>query len=151
VIITILAMALAVAGDDIEADATAPELQAGLPPATQVDIAGEQWAALHPDLYRWHLARSVYADELAGDRRRYRDLVAVGAVELQACQVELGAERKVMAACQRRVAEWNSYADEVERRGRMAGTRDGLLVAGGVAAGFGLGVLIKGMVGFVQR
>lgn len=134
VITALLVAAPAVAGDELE-DATAPELPAGLPAAVQVEVAGEQWAALHPGLYRWHLARSVYADELEADRGRYRDLVAVAALEHRALELELGAERQVGEACRRRVAAWHDYADDVDRRHRREWARDALLVTGGVLLG----------------
>lgn len=108
-----------------------PVLPEGTPDPVPVEVDGETWVALHPDLLRYRVARSAYADQLAVELRRSEGLRHAGDLELSACRVRLDAERSVSDAWAQRVEEYERYADRVERRERRQGLRDGLLVAGG--------------------
>lgn len=122
--IALLALALA---------ADPPELPEGTPDPRPVQVDGETWAALHPDLLRYRVARSAYATQLEADLRRSEGLRQAGDLELSACRMRLDAERSVSDAWARRVEEWERYAQAVERRERRQGVRDAVLVLGGAA------------------
>lgn len=123
--IVVLAVALAGAAEPVP-----PPLPV-TPAPVEVQVDGAPWVALHPDLYRWRLARSVYADQVSAEAERYRGLVEATELDLDACRIRLGAEEAVSAAWRQRVDEWQAYADRVERRERRQLWRDALLVGAG--------------------
>ena len=103
------------------------------PDPRPVQVDGEAWVALHPDLYRWRLARSAYATQLEVDRDRLAGLVEAGTLDLDACRIRLDVEQDVSEAWARRVEEWEVYASRIEKRERRQGLRDAALVLGGAA------------------
>ena len=111
-----------------------PPKPLGVPDPVAVDVDGEQWAALHPDLLRWRLARSAYADQLAADLSLAQGQLRAAQIDLQAVNAELAAERVMREGTERRIEDWERYAKRVERQAAMSTARDLCIVGGTVAA-----------------